>query len=133
MREGEQTGENAPYSDAGAPADGLLPPEALNASTEKPGRQSSILSRVPAPHFHVWLRRGRTYTMVARSYEARATAAKAATKLRADKADRLVLQCESCPPAVRSKRKPIRWPRVAAALGVDADALRSAIESERRR
>ena len=71
--------------------------------------------------------------MISRAYEARATASLASTKLRAHKADRLVLQCESCPKPVRSKRKPIRWPRVAAALGVDADELRGAIESERRR
>ena len=79
------------------------------------------------------VRSGRSFLMGSHPYEARATAALAATKLRPNKGDRLVLQCESCPPAVRSKRKPIRWPRVAAALGVDADALRSAIESERRR
>ena len=110
-----------------------MPPGTVNASTAREHGQLSILSRVPAVHFHIWIRRGRTFTMVSRSYEARATAALAATKLRADKADRLVLQCENCPPAVRSKRKPIRWPRVAAALGVDADELRGAIESERRR
>ena len=71
--------------------------------------------------------------MVAHAYAARATAAKAGTQLRADKSDRLVLQCEVCAPAVRSKRKPIRWARVAAVLNVDADELRGAIESERRR
>ena len=71
--------------------------------------------------------------MKTRAYDVRATAHLAAQKLRSEKADRMVLACESCPKPVRSKRKPIRWARVAAALGVDADELRGAIESERRR
>ena len=57
----------------------------------------------------------------------------AAQKLRSEKADRLVLACESCPKPVRSKRKPIRWDRLGALFGIAGAELQEAWRAERER
>ena len=64
-------------------------------------------------------------------YRTRSAAQKAAAKRESDPACRLVLACTDCPKTSRSKRRPIRWPRVAAVLGVSTGALRAAIDAER--
>ena len=83
------------------------------------------------PHFHAWLRSGRVFTMVARPYAVASTAHRYAEKLRPDKADRLVLACEQCPPTAPSKRRPMRWATVAravaAAIGAEPAAVRAAL------
>ena len=57
----------------------------------------------------------------------------AAQKLRSEKADRLVLACESCPKPVHSKRKPIRWDRLGALFGIAGAELQEAWRAERER
>ena len=86
-----------------------------------------------APHFHVWIRSGRVYTMRPRIYRTRAAANKAAVKLRAQATNRMVLACEGCPETMRSKRAPVRWTKVAAAVGVKVEDLRAAIATEKNR
>ena len=87
----------------------------------------------PRVHYHIWVRSGRTFTMKTRAYDVRATAHLAAQKLRSEKADRLVLACESCPKPVRSKRKPIRWDRLGALFGIAGAELQEAWRAERQR
>ena len=86
-----------------------------------------------ADHFHVWLRSGRVFTMVTTAYRTRQAAQKEATKRRPDRSARMVLTCAACPPSARSKRPPIRWARVAAALGVEVSALKAAWDLETKR
>ena len=60
------------------------------------------------PHYHVWIRAGRIFSMRMAFYDSRATAARHATQARPDSRDRLVLACTDCPtstPSTRSKRK----------------------------
>ena len=71
--------------------------------------------------------------MKAKRYDVRATAHLAGQKLRPDKADRLVLQCEACPKPVRSKRKPVRWDRLGALFGIGGAELQAAWRAERER
>ena len=82
-------------------------------------------------HYHVWLRTGRIFAMVALPFADRTTAHRWATKNRPNKADRLVLACEACPPTRPSKRRPMRWAtvarQVAAAVGADPAAVRAAL------
>ena len=63
------------------------------------------------------------FTMTTRPFTNRSVAHKWAVKQRPNKADRLVLACEECPPSRRSQRRLPRWSRVAAevAEAVDAD------------
>ncbi len=63
------------------------------------------------------------FTMTTRPFANRSVAHKWAVKQRPNKADRLVLVCEECPPGRRSQRRLPRWSRVAAdvAEAVDAD------------
>ena len=82
------------------------------------------------PHHHAWLRSGRVFTMASRSFNDRTTAHKWATKQRSEKADRLVLACESCPATRPSKRKPPRWSVVARELA-EAFGLKPAAVRER--
>ena len=92
-------------------------------------------------HFHVWTRSGKIYSMQERRFDSRTTAHKAAVKLRAEKADRLVLACSGCPVTRPSKRRPLRWGvvarTIAARLGAPAaqvrEALAEAIQVERGR
>ena len=92
-------------------------------------------------HFHVWTRSGRVFRLHDKPYASRSHAAKVAVRLRPDKADRMVRECEQCPCSQRSKRQQIRWNQVADALAVKfgADrvtvraALRDAIGAERDR
>ena len=84
-------------------------------------------------HYHVWLRRGRIFSMRPTLYRTRSAGHKAAAKRESDPACRLVLACADCPKTSRSKRRQVRWPRVAEALGVSTGALRAAIDSERER
>lgn len=83
-------------------------------------------------HFHVWTRSGRIFTMQSRAFESRTTAHKAAVRLRCEKADRLVLACESCPTSKPSKRRSRRWPaiarRIAAELGAEPAVVRRALD-----
>ena len=58
---------------------------------------------------------------------------KAAVKLRAQANNRMVLACEGCPETMRSKRPPVRWTKVAAAVGVSVEKLRAAIAAEKHR
>ena len=84
------------------------------------------------PHYHIWIRSGRVFTMKTRAYANRHTAKAAARKLKPNVADRLVLACEDCPPTARSKRP--RASRAADAkflaqrLGVEPQRVRSALE-----
>ena len=82
-------------------------------------------------HYHAWIRSGRVFTMVSRPFADRSTAHRLAAKRRPDKADRLVLACEHCPPTRPSKRRPPRWAtvarQVAAAIGADPAAVRAAL------
>ena len=55
------------------------------------------------PHFHVWLRAGRSFMMQPTPYESRYTAKSVALRLRPAKTDRLVLACDGCPKPARSK------------------------------
>ena len=92
-------------------------------------------------HYHAWVRSGRVFTMATRPFADRTTAHRWAAKQRPDKADRLVLQCEQCPPSRPSKRRTPRWAtvarQVAAAVGADPAAVRralaTAIAAERQR
>ena len=83
-------------------------------------------------HYHVWTRSGRIFRIHDHPYASRSHAAKVAAKLRSDPQDRMVRACTECPPPVRSKRKPPRWSRVAAAVaeavGADLATVRSALE-----
>ena len=73
------------------------------------------------PHYHVWTRAGRIFTMRTREFESRSTtAAKAARRLRPNVADRLVLACSDCPASKPSRR---RTPRPAAIARAIAQAL----------
>ena len=71
--------------------------------------------------------------MVARPFNDRTTCHKWAAKQRPDKAERLVLACEECPPSRRSRRRPPRWARVAAevaaAVGADPGTVRRALDT----
>ena len=96
---------------------------------------------VMEPHYHAWIRSGRIFTMVARPFADRTTAHRWATRERTDKADRIVLACEHCPPTRPSKRRPPRWAtvarQVAAAVGAEPAAVRvalaTALAAERQR
>ena len=83
-------------------------------------------------HYHAWIRSGRVFTMVARPYAVPSTAHRYAEKLRPDKADRLVLACEACPPSRRSRRRVPSMARVAAAVaeavGADPAVVRVALD-----
>ena len=80
------------------------------------------------------------FTMTTRPFANRSVAHKWAVKQRPNKADRLVLACEECPPSRRSQRRLPRWSRVAVevAEAVDADpakvrqALVAALRHEKR-
>ena len=92
-------------------------------------------------HYHVWLRRGKTFLMQDRLYNTRSHANKDAAALQPDPGDRMVRECLVCPPSKRSKRRPVRWAliakEVATAVGADPaiirEALRAALERERDR
>ena len=85
------------------------------------------------PHFHVWTRAGRIFTMRPRIFESRHTATKAARRLRPDVADRLVLACSRCPTSKPSRR---RAPRpgvvakaIAEAVNAPVDVVRQALDA----
>ena len=90
-------------------------------------------------HYHVWTRAGKTFLMRDRPYNTRSHANKDAAALQPDPDDRMVRECSVCPVSRRSRRRPVRWSRVAAevALAVGADpgdvrrALEAAIETDR--
>lgn len=84
-------------------------------------------------HYHVWIRRGRIFSMRPFKYATRQGAQKAAAKLTSDAKARMVLRCDACPPSTRSKRRPVRWSQVAAAVGVDVAELVAAVKAERSR
>ena len=79
--------------------------------------------------------------MQERRFDSRTTAHKAAVKLRAEKSDRLVLACASCPTTKPSKRRPPRWGTIARRLaerfdlaaGEVREALAAELAAERQR
>ena len=80
------------------------------------------------PHYHVWTRAGRIFTMRPRELESRHTATKAARRLRPNVADRLVLACSECPTSKPSRR---RAPRPAVIARAIADALDAPVAAVR--
>ena len=84
-------------------------------------------------HFHVWERRGKTFLMRDRPYITRSHANKDAAALQPDPGDRMVRECAACPESQRSRRRPVRWSRVAAevakALGADPGDVRRALDA----
>ena len=59
----------------------------------------------PVRHWHIWTRSGTIYRMHAGRYTSRATAHRAAARIAAAPADRLVLECPgTCPQSVPSRR-----------------------------
>ena len=80
------------------------------------------------PHYHVWTRAGRIFTMRPREFESRHTATKAARRLRPNVADRLVLACSECPTSKPSRR---RAPRPAVIARAIADALDAPVAAVR--
>ena len=93
------------------------------------------------PHYHVWIRAGKIFSMRERRFESRKTAHKAAVKLKPASEDRLVLACSSCPATRPSKRRPPRWGAIARAVAERFDlqaaavrqVLTDALEAERGR
>ena len=81
------------------------------------------------PHYHVWVRTGKIFSMRERVYESRHTATKAARRLRPDVADRLVLACEDCPRSRPSRRREPRWSVVARAVAQALDAPAAEVRS----
>ena len=73
------------------------------------------------------------FTLQLRRFNDRTVAYRWAAERRVEKADRLVLACSRCPVSQRSRRRPMRWDRVAADVGVSARTLRAAVAAERRR
>ena len=61
------------------------------------------------PHFHIWTRCGRIFSLLERRYNTKQAALQAATKLRPDAADRMVRACVECPTTKPSKRRQPRW------------------------
>ena len=84
-------------------------------------------------HFHVWVRAGRAFLIVDRKYHTRSHANKDAEKMKPAPEDRMVRGCVACPPSRRSRRRPVRWSRVAAevaqAVGADPGDVRRALEA----
>ena len=84
-------------------------------------------------HFHVWERRGKTFLMRDRPYITRSHANKDAAALQPNPGDRMVRECVTCPESQRSRRRPLRWAKVAdevaAALGADAATVRVALDT----
>ena len=85
------------------------------------------------PHYHVWTRAGKIFTMQEREFESRHTATKVARRLRPNPADRLVLACSDCPTSKRSRR---RAPRpavvakaIAEAVGAPVATVRQALDA----
>ena len=68
-------------------------------------------------HYHVWLRRGRVFSMAPRRFESRSTADWWARKRKSAPEDRLVMVCTNCPAYQRA-----RTPK-AAAIDAKAAAL----------
>ena len=135
-----RTREDALYGRSGSGGSEVWPwPE--NRRLRDGVAQLCLWSDMPAMHFHVWVRSGQAFLMRPRVFESRHTAAKAARRLRSAAQDRLVLQCDACPPATRSKRRPPAWGRIAADLAADVGlpvvevrrALAAAREADRRR
>ena len=79
------------------------------------------------PHYHVWTRAGRIFTMRPREFESRHTATKAARRLRPNVADRLVLSCSECPTSKPSRRRAPRPAVIARAIAEALDAPVSAV------
>ena len=84
-------------------------------------------------HYHAWVRAGRVFTMRPKTYNTQPAAFKAASKLRADPADRMVRQCEVCP-----KSAPSRTPKpsaiaaaVALELGMEATLVHVVLAAAR--
>ena len=100
----------------------LAAADALGAVTRN-NRCDPANTRVMEPHFHAWLRFGRIFTIVTRPFADRTTVHRWATRQWPDRADRLILACEHCPPTRPSKRRPPRWAtvarQVAAAVGAE--------------
>ena len=75
--------------------------------------------------------------MISREFNNRTVAHKWAATRRTNPRDRLVLACETCPPAMRSKRRPPRWGAIIRAtarrLGLQPDTLRTILDEERTR
>ena len=93
------------------------------------------------PHYHVWTRAGKIFTMQEREFESRHTATKVARRLRPNPADRLVLACSDCPTSKRSRRQAPRPAviarAIAEAVGAPVAMVRQALDAatatERRR
>ena len=79
------------------------------------------------PHYHVWTRAGRIFTMRPREFESRSTATKAARRLRPNVADRLVLACSDCPASKPSRRRAPRPAVIARAIAEALDAPVAAV------
>ena len=81
------------------------------------------------------------FTLRPKRYSVRVTAAKAAERLEPDPTRRMVRSCAACPPAVRSRRRPMRWGTVARSMaralganpGAVTAALTAALAAERTR
>ena len=79
------------------------------------------------PHYHVWTRAGKIFTMQERRFESRHTATKAARRRRANPADRLVLACSDCPTSKPSRRRSPRPGVVAKAIAEAVNAPVAAV------
>ena len=86
------------------------------------------------PHYHVWLRSGRVFSLREKTYRTRAAAHKAGEKLRADPADRMVRVCSECPRSAPSRRRS-KWPAIIATLAqvlkADPVVVRAAVRLAR--
>ena len=93
-----------------------------------------VTDKTLVPHYHAWLRSGRIFTMTIREFNNRTVAHKWAATKRTNPRDRLVLACETCPPAMRSKRRPPRWGAIiraaAARLGIKPGTLSAILDEE---
>lgn len=61
---------------------------------------------MPTPHYHIWYRSGRVFTLSPRRYSDRSNAAKVAREKQPDPDRRMVRACTDCPVSARSKRRP---------------------------
>ena len=86
------------------------------------------------PHFHIWTRCGRIFSLLERRYNTKQAALQAATKLRPDAAYRMVRACVECPTTKPSKRRQPRWGAIARRLAerfdLPAGEVREALADE---
>ena len=81
-------------------------------------------------HFHVWVRSGKVFRIVEKVYNSQPVAHRAAERLKADPADRMVRKCSGCPTSAPSKRgaaKRAKRNAIVAALVADLGASPAAV------